>query len=120
MIDTLGALFDLADACIRAAAPAGKAFLQPVFGVPRDAHGEEAVPVIGLGMGKLGGRELNFSSDIDLIFLFSAKGQTNGPRAIAFAEFVRPFVYRRYLDFGVIELEAPNRAENCSRQEERT
>lgn len=31
-----------------------------------------------LGMGKLGGRELNFSSDIDLIFIYEAEGQTNG------------------------------------------
>jgi glutamate-ammonia-ligase adenylyltransferase len=133
-------------------------------------------------MGKLGGRELNFSSDIDLIFLFSEAGETSGPRIVdneeyfnrlgreiirlldvrnadgfvfrvdmrlrpfgesgplvvslasledylqqhgrdweryawikaraivgadaysaAYEEFVRPFVYRRYLDFGVFE-----------------
>jgi glutamate-ammonia-ligase adenylyltransferase len=31
-----------------------------------------------LGMGKLGGRELNFSSDIDLVFIYEAEGQTTG------------------------------------------
>lgn len=31
-----------------------------------------------LGMGKLGGRELNFSSDIDLIFIYDAEGETTG------------------------------------------
>lgn len=31
-----------------------------------------------LGMGKLGGRELNFSSDIDLIFAYPEKGETSG------------------------------------------
>lgn len=31
-----------------------------------------------LGMGKLGGRELNFSSDIDLIFVYEAEGETTG------------------------------------------
>lgn len=31
-----------------------------------------------LGMGKLGGRELNFSSDIDLIFVYDAEGETTG------------------------------------------
>ena len=33
-------------------------------------------------MGKLGGGELNFSSDIDLIFLFPERGETAGPRRI--------------------------------------
>ena len=31
-----------------------------------------------LGMGKLGGRELNFSSDIDLVFIYEAEGSTAG------------------------------------------
>jgi len=31
-----------------------------------------------VAMGKFGGRELNFSSDIDLIFLYSAEGMTSG------------------------------------------
>jgi glutamate-ammonia-ligase adenylyltransferase len=31
-----------------------------------------------LGMGKLGGRELNFSSDIDLVFIYESEGQTTG------------------------------------------
>ena len=33
-----------------------------------------------LGMGKLGGHELNFSSDIDLIFAYPLKGETDHPR----------------------------------------
>ncbi len=179
--ETLHALSDFADAAIRAAASAARLHLQPVFGLPRGAAHDE-VPLIVLGMGKLGGRELNFSSDIDLVFLFSEAGQTDGPREVeneeyfnrlgrelirllgvrnedgfvfrvdmrlrpfgdsgplvvslasledylqehgrdweryawikarpilgavsyakAYPEFVRPFVYRRYLDFGVIE-----------------
>lgn len=31
-----------------------------------------------IGMGKLGGRELNFSSDIDLVFIYEAEGETTG------------------------------------------
>jgi [glutamine synthetase] adenylyltransferase / [glutamine synthetase]-adenylyl-L-tyrosine phosphorylase len=179
--ETLRALSDFADAAIRAAASAARLHLQPIFGLPRGAAGAEAALIV-LGMGKLGGRELNFSSDIDLVFLFSEAGQTDGPReveneeyfnrlgrelirlldvrnedgfvfrvdmrlrpfgdsgslvvslasledylqvhgrdweryawikarpivgmevyAAAYPEFVRPFVYRRYLDFGVIE-----------------
>jgi glutamate-ammonia-ligase adenylyltransferase len=179
--ETLHALSDFADAAIRAAASAARLHLQAVFGLPRGGNAEE-VPLIVLGMGKLGGRELNFSSDIDLVFLFPEAGQTDGPREVeneeyfnrlgrelirlldvrnedgfvfrvdmrlrpfgdsgplvvnlasledylqqhgrdweryawikarpilgavsyakAYREFVRPFVYRRYLDFGVIE-----------------
>ena len=35
-------------------------------------------PFVILGMGKLGGRELNFSSDIDLVFVYEAEGETAG------------------------------------------
>ncbi|MGH8500889.1 MAG: bifunctional [glutamate--ammonia ligase]-adenylyl-L-tyrosine phosphorylase/[glutamate--ammonia-ligase] adenylyltransferase [Gammaproteobacteria bacterium] len=50
-------------------------------GVPRNAQGE-AQRLVVLGMGKLGGRELNFSSDIDLIFAYPDDGQTDGRRAL--------------------------------------
>ncbi len=49
------------------------------FGVPVDAEGQPLRLQI-LGMGKLGGGELNFSSDIDLIFSFRENGQTRGGR----------------------------------------
>jgi glutamate-ammonia-ligase adenylyltransferase len=181
LTETLQAVSDLADAAIRAAAAAARLHLQPVFGTPRAASGEPAALIV-LGMGKLGGRELNFSSDVDLIFLLSDGGETDGARSIdneeyfnrlgrdlirlldvrnqdgfvfrvdmrlrpfgesgplvvslaalegylqehgrdweryawikaraivgaqfyapAYEEFVRPFVYRRYLDFGVFD-----------------
>ena len=159
LTDTLLEVSMLADACIRAACHA--------------AAGGAGEPLIVIGMGKLGGRELNFSSDIDLILLCPESGSEeylnrlgrdvirlldartadgfvfrvdmrlrpfgdSGPlvvslasleayllehgrdweryawvkaRAIvgaeayasAYEEFVRPFVYRRYLDFGVFE-----------------
>ncbi len=79
--ETLWATSDFADASIRAAAMAAQRDLCGVFGTPRDANGE-AVPFVVLGMGKLGGRELNFSSDIDLLFLFSQPGTTDGAREI--------------------------------------
>ena len=40
-----------------------------------------------LGMGKLGGLELNYSSDIDLIFLYDYDGKTDGQRSISNREF---------------------------------
>ncbi|UPW19387.1 bifunctional [glutamate--ammonia ligase]-adenylyl-L-tyrosine phosphorylase/[glutamate--ammonia-ligase] adenylyltransferase [Agarivorans sp. TSD2052] len=48
-------------------------------GTPMDAEGN-AQPLVVIGMGKLGGRELNFSSDIDLIFCFPENGETQGGR----------------------------------------
>ncbi len=84
--ETLGALSDFADACIRAAVTIAGRLLEPVFGTPRSASGE-TVPLIVLGMGKLGGHELNFSSDIDLILLFAEEGSTSGPRSIENLEY---------------------------------
>ncbi|OCG38749.1 bifunctional [glutamate--ammonia ligase]-adenylyl-L-tyrosine phosphorylase/[glutamate--ammonia-ligase] adenylyltransferase [Gilliamella sp. Gris1-4] len=49
------------------------------WGTPYNAQGQ-AQPLLILGMGKLGGGELNFSSDIDLIFTYPEHGQTKGGR----------------------------------------
>ncbi|MBW1215128.1 bifunctional [glutamate--ammonia ligase]-adenylyl-L-tyrosine phosphorylase/[glutamate--ammonia-ligase] adenylyltransferase [Pantoea allii] len=49
------------------------------FGTPCNAAGEPQ-PLLILGMGKLGGGELNFSSDIDLIFAWPENGTTRGGR----------------------------------------
>ncbi|WP_413111173.1 bifunctional [glutamate--ammonia ligase]-adenylyl-L-tyrosine phosphorylase/[glutamate--ammonia-ligase] adenylyltransferase [Thaumasiovibrio sp. DFM-14] len=57
------------------------------WGTPTNAAGE-AQPMLVLGMGKLGGGELNFSSDIDLIFTYPDNGETVGARrSIANAQF---------------------------------
>lgn len=48
------------------------------YGVPQGPDGPQ--PMLILGMGKLGGKELNFSSDIDLIFSYPYKGETDHPR----------------------------------------
>jgi len=42
-----------------------------------------------VALGKLGGRELNYSSDIDLMFLYSANGETSGPEKITNKEFFK-------------------------------
>nr|WP_314740800.1 bifunctional [glutamate--ammonia ligase]-adenylyl-L-tyrosine phosphorylase/[glutamate--ammonia-ligase] adenylyltransferase [uncultured Haemophilus sp.] len=49
------------------------------YGTPMNSLGEQQELLI-LGMGKLGGRELNFSSDIDLIFVYPDAGETVGGR----------------------------------------
>jgi glutamate-ammonia-ligase adenylyltransferase len=167
--ETLAAVTELADASIRAAcrAAAGAGGVGDGGGVVAEG------PLIVIGMGKLGGRELNFSSDIDLVLLCPQSSDEeysnrlgrevirlldartddgfvfrvdmrlrpfgdSGPLVVSvaslesylqehgrdweryawvkarpivgvetylpvYAECVRPFVYRRYLDFGVFE-----------------
>ena len=56
------------------------------FGSPLNVDGTEAT-LVALGMGKLGGYELNLSSDIDLIFVHSEDGQTRGPKSVSHEEF---------------------------------
>jgi glutamate-ammonia-ligase adenylyltransferase len=70
-------LSDLAEACLENA-------LGWLFRRQCDETGTPAAPdgtpvgLVVLGLGKLGARELNFSSDVDLIFAFSAAGETRG------------------------------------------
>ncbi|MDX9707022.1 MAG: bifunctional [glutamate--ammonia ligase]-adenylyl-L-tyrosine phosphorylase/[glutamate--ammonia-ligase] adenylyltransferase, partial [Azospira sp.] len=47
------------------------------YGEPRDASGRPQRLLV-IGMGKLGGRELNVSSDVDYIFVYPEEGQTDG------------------------------------------
>jgi glutamate-ammonia-ligase adenylyltransferase len=87
-LDTvLAELSALADALVGTAADRLQARLAARFGNPRDEQGNP-VRLLVLAMGKLGGQELNFSSDIDLVFLYRAAGETCGaPRALANQEF---------------------------------
>jgi glutamate-ammonia-ligase adenylyltransferase len=82
----LGELSLLADVCIRAACGRAGAMLEARHGVPRGADGSP-LELLVLGMGKLGGGELNFSSDIDLVFLFPEHGETTGSRPLEHEEY---------------------------------
>ena len=86
LCETLADLSAVADAAIGAACEFAMRTLVARHGVPR-SQALEAQPLIVVGMGKLGGGELNFSSDIDLIFLFPEHGETDGPRPMANEEF---------------------------------
>ncbi|MGH8494954.1 MAG: bifunctional [glutamate--ammonia ligase]-adenylyl-L-tyrosine phosphorylase/[glutamate--ammonia-ligase] adenylyltransferase [Gammaproteobacteria bacterium] len=96
---SLAELSDFADACIVAALAYARRELSGRFGEPRDPNGESQNLIV-LAMGKLGGRELNFSSDIDLVFLFPGPGRTDGPRALASEEYFPRLCQRliHYLD----------------------
>jgi glutamate-ammonia-ligase adenylyltransferase len=84
---TLKDLSDLADLCIQQAL----AFLYQrqclEWGSPVDQKGRPQSLVV-LGMGKLGARELNFSSDVDLIFTYPEEGRTiNGAKSTSNEDF---------------------------------
>ena len=76
----------LADALLEAALRAAGRKLGAQRGTPMAPGGKPARFTI-LGMGKLGGLELNYSSDIDLIYLYDYDGKTDGPRSISNREF---------------------------------
>jgi glutamate-ammonia-ligase adenylyltransferase len=59
---------------------------QARYGTPRNRQGAEQKLIV-VGMGKLGGRELNVSSDIDLIFVYPEEGETDGARPISNFEY---------------------------------
>ena len=84
--EVLRELSDLADAAIRTALAFASRSLEPRYGTPRSAEGAPQELVV-LAMGKLGGRELNFSSDIDLVFLYPESGETDGRRPVANEEY---------------------------------
>ncbi|MEI2742980.1 MAG: bifunctional [glutamate--ammonia ligase]-adenylyl-L-tyrosine phosphorylase/[glutamate--ammonia-ligase] adenylyltransferase [Candidatus Competibacter sp.] len=86
--ETLGDLSDLAEQLIDQALARLHEGQCQRYGQPRDADGQPQRLVV-LGMGKLGGRELNFSSDIDLIFTYPRQGQTDGARSVSNEEFFR-------------------------------
>jgi glutamate-ammonia-ligase adenylyltransferase len=84
--ETLEELTAFADAAIRQALGHARTVLVARYGEP---HAADAglQPLVVIGMGKLGGRELNFSSDVDLVLLFPEHGETDGPRRISNEEF---------------------------------
>ncbi len=76
----------LADVAVRAAHDAILPELVARHGQPRGADGSVQQLMV-IGMGKLGGRELNVSSDVDFIFVFAEDGETDGPRPTSNFEF---------------------------------
>ncbi|WP_343499043.1 bifunctional [glutamate--ammonia ligase]-adenylyl-L-tyrosine phosphorylase/[glutamate--ammonia-ligase] adenylyltransferase [Achromobacter denitrificans] len=85
--EVVGAMTALADTAVAAAYRSVAADLAAVHGVPRDPATGKPQEMLIVGMGKLGGCELNVSSDIDLIMLYGEEGETDGPRRISHHEF---------------------------------
>lgn len=77
---------DLAEIAVQEGLAFLHADLAGIHGEPQDAGGRSQRMIV-VGMGKLGGRELNVSSDIDLIFVYPEDGETDGVRRLSNHEF---------------------------------
>ena len=76
----------LADSSIEVALQHAMRKSSEKFGTPTTPEGQPA-KITALAFGKLGGDELNYSSDIDLMFVYDADGETNRRSGVTNAEF---------------------------------
>ncbi len=89
--DFASELTDLAEVVIAAAYRLCLADLTAAFGSPLLENGEPSGLSV-CALGKCGGRELGFASDIELMFLYAGNGKTSGPQVISTAEFYERLV----------------------------
>ena len=78
---------DLAEQTLNFALTHLNAWMQRDYGVPTGSDSGAPQELLVIGMGKLGGEELNVSSDIDLVFAYPEEGETRGPRSISNYEY---------------------------------
>lgn len=81
LVETTEELSNLADAVLQYALDLAAQQLENLYGAPQctDERGRTKASVFTIvALGKLGSRELNYSSDIDLLFLYSDEGETSG------------------------------------------
>ena len=74
-------LSTLADICQQAAVEYHTKAFEEKYGIPRNPDGQ-AQKLVVIGLGKLGGCELNLSSDIDIIFCYPDRGACDGRRGL--------------------------------------
>jgi glutamate-ammonia-ligase adenylyltransferase len=87
LAEVTGTMTALAEESLAAACRVIGRDLQVVYGQPVGAESGLPQPMLVVGMGKLGGVELNVSSDIDLVFVYPEEGETDGPRRISCHEY---------------------------------
>jgi len=85
--EVMGAMTALAELAVQRAQTLMMESLGAQFGQPVGAESGAPQQMLVIGMGKLGGGELNVSSDIDLIFVYPEEGETNGARTLSNHEF---------------------------------
>jgi glutamate-ammonia-ligase adenylyltransferase len=86
LVTTTQELSELADACLAQAWAIVEPALEARYGRPGHAAGDGRRTPTGfaaIALGKLGGAELNYSSDIDLCFVYEAEGETDGPEIVS-------------------------------------
>jgi glutamate-ammonia-ligase adenylyltransferase len=79
--DTLAGSSRIAEQALQAGMAAVVESLRARHGLVRDADGRVQTMVV-FALGKLGGGELNFSSDVDLVYAFTGHGQSDGARPL--------------------------------------
>lgn len=84
-------LTDLAEVVVNAVYHLCHQDLRVLYGTPRLPDGSPAEMTV-CALGKCGGRELGFASDIELMFIYSGNGYTDGPQVISVAEFYEKLV----------------------------
>lgn len=84
-------LTDLAEVVVETAYRLSAEELRASYGLPRLENGRPC-PLSICALGKCGGRELGFASDIELMFVFAGDGRTTGPRVINSAAFYEKLV----------------------------
>ena len=85
--EVMQAMTALAEECVQLAQDCLMEALLAQFGTPLGEASAKPQELLVIGMGKLGGGELNVSSDIDLIFVYPEDGETNGSRKLSNHEF---------------------------------
>ena len=89
--DFAAELTDLTEVTVNAAYHLCHEDLRVVYGSPRLESGEISEMSV-CALGKCGGRELGFASDIELMFVYSGNGRTTGPQVISTTEFYEKVV----------------------------
>ncbi len=84
--DILKQISELAEKLIQTALVAATTLLSDKHGMPLDNEGNPQQLIV-LAMGKLGGGELNFSSDVDIIYLYANDGELSGVGSLSYREF---------------------------------
>lgn len=78
LAEVMGSITQLAEVTIQTALQQLDGWLQQSYGTPLGEESGARQELIVVGMGKLGGGELNVSSDVDLIYLYPEAGETSG------------------------------------------
>ena len=85
--EVMSSMTALAELSVHRAQRCAMQALEQQYGKPISAESGLPQNMLVIGMGKLGGGELNVSSDIDLIFVYPEDGETNGPKIIGNGDF---------------------------------